>query len=477
MNLKTIMKHLTTGFTAGLRAGILTALTAFAFSASSQTLNVHLNDGSVTSFPVAEVDSVVVEPAEVAPIFIELADIKAASVQVTVDCPDPSVRYYFDFCTVSDYERYNHDIAAIIEGYIASQLKRYQGQLTISQLLEAMLDSGHCSERVSGLPALTSMVAYAMPVDESGKCYGKATTVEFKTLEPGNPADCTFEITASYITDDGCTVNIYPSDESVPYWYGVYPKDAYPGDFAMAASVTEAFRQSANEYGMDLKEFVSRICYMGNTQQIESGLDPETTFYIYAFPLTPEGENAGRMAKVQFTTGQQGLSDAEISLSYRYFDGNELIAKDPQTYAKYKDAIMVEARVNPNTTATHWVVGLAANDLSDATTYPDESTKQALLSGMGRVDLESMTFVARYGVATFLYFAADFAGSDGVLKRLPVDFTKEGASPVDELDAAPANRLRHRAAAEAFSLPAVKSAAAMRLTPRPASRFRALDLD
>lgn len=410
--------------------------------AAAQSLRLHLSDGSVVEYKYADVDSLVVDPYSHT-FTIDIDEIESTSAQVTVECDDPSVRYFFDLCTLSSFEQYNRNPAAIVEGFISLTLKKYP-QLTVDQILDPMLESGLVSEQISRLPADTEMICYCVAVNEDGKCYGTGAWKQFRTLPGGKPEDCTFTIEAEDVASDGCVVHIVPSDPSIAYWYGICARDEYPGDVAMVSSVKAAFAEYAQENGMSLTELVERIAYSGETRQIESGLQNGTPYYIYAYAMNATGGNAGQLTKVMFTTNEYDESDAMISLRYRYFDGDELYALDPAKYAKYQGAVMVEAEVTPNETAEHWVVALSSKDMTDPDVYPDESTKQALLQG-GSLDKSTMTYVARWGEATFLYFAADFYGIDGPLRRMLVNFTKEGASPAATVDSAPSRFAPRRA--------------------------------
>lgn len=415
----------------------LSAIAMLAPTAMSQTLHMHFSDGTVKSFDYSEVDSLVVEPADPYGHTFSIAvdDIQATAAVVTVSCSDPSVRYFFDLCTLESFESHHRSVEEIVEGYIELTLQKYP-QLTLEQLLDPLLETGYVTEKISRLPSDTDMVCYLVAVDDKGKCYGKSAYKQFRTLKGGDPADCTFTIEAQDICSDGCVVHIVPSDPSVAYWYGICARDEYPGDAAMIASVRSAIVEAAQENGMSVEELVNRIAYTDVTTQIESGLQNSTPYYIYAYALNNSGSAAGALTKTMFTTTEYDESDAMVSLKYRYFDGDKLYAKDPALYAKYQGAVMVEATVTPNETAEHWVVALAAKDMTDKDIYPDESTKQALLQG-GKLDTENMTYVARWGEATFLYFAADFYGIDGPLRRTLVNFTPENAMPIEALGSAP----------------------------------------
>lgn len=412
-------------------------------SLSAQMMRLHMKDGNVNEFKYSDVDSLVIVPADNSPKFdIEISDLGAARMTVTVACADPTVRYFFDLCTAAVYEKRKGDMAGLIHDYI-DEIRAQYPQLTLDQVLDAMLDSGVTSDVIRKLPADTDMYIYAMAVGDDGVCYGKPEVKAFHTLAAGNPADCTFEVTANNVTSDGCTVSIVPSDPSIAYWYGICAVAQYPGDFAITADVQQAVAELADANGMTVSDVVNRIAYSDDISQAESGLERSTPYYIYVYALNPDASAAGAVTKTRFTTTDYDLSNAAVSLSYRYFDGDALCKVDAERYAKYKGRVMVEARVTPNEEAAHWVVALGAKDMTDEVTYPDESTKSAVLQ-VGFTDRESMTFAADWGVATFLYFGADFAGVDGPLRRLKADFQPAGASPVAALESDASAKVKAR---------------------------------
>ena len=113
-----------------------------------------------------------------------------------------------------------------------------------------------------------------------------------------------------------------------------------------------------------------------------------------------------------------------------YFDGSELAEADAQ-WAKYAGKVVVETTVTPNDDAEHWVLALASGDLTDEVAYPEDQTKQAMLQA-GSFDVRTQQFVATWGKATFLAFAADAAGVDGALLRQAVEFDSSGVTPASE---------------------------------------------
>lgn len=410
------------------------ALWLCGFSLSAQTLQIHMSDGTVQTLNCADVDSIVMAPAaqEGPAMEISVEEVKASRAHIVVACDDPDVRYYFDVCTLEAYERNGCDAAAMVDNLVSQMRDRYP-QLSLEQILEGLLDSGTTDDVIRRLPSSTDMVCYVVPVDNQGHSYGTPAIARFRTLEAGNPADCTFDIKATGITTDGCTVEIIPSDESVKYWYGICARDNYPGDMAMALAVKAAFAEAASQNGWSVSELIDRISYTDEISEPESGLERDAEYYIFAYALNSDGSNASPLSKILFKTSAYDESEAAINLSYRYFDGDALYQLDPVAYEKYRDRVLVQYHVTPNELAAHWAVALGIGDMTDPDLYPDEATKNALLQ-VAALDAISKEVVARWGEATFVYFAADAAGIDGPLKRLKVNFTREGAQPVSQYE-------------------------------------------
>ena len=431
--------------------GIAFALLLGAQAMTAQTVRLHMKSGETLEYNCADVDSLTFIPAEKpSPKFqLEVSNIGIASATLSVTPDDNAVRYYYDVCTREQYDALSGGVEEIVTSYIEYLKGRYP-TLTMEQILGNTLSQGADSDQLTGLPAGTEFVFYAIAVDDEGKCYGEAATASFSTLPGGDPADCTFDVGYENLSSEALTVVVTPSDPSVRYWMGIVAVANFSGDYALTAQVQQEIADYASSTGMDVAELVQKVTFAGDIALEESGLTPETPYYIYVYAMNPDGSAAGAVTKKRFVTQTELPSDAAVSLSYRYFDGDALYETDPETYAGYQGKVLVQTRLTPNETATSWAIALAKGDLTDETLYPDEETKRAVLQA-GSINVESKTFKADWTTCTFLYFAADADGIDGVLKRLLVTFDKTNARPVSEIgiEALPA-----RLAAPAAMLPA-----------------------
>ena len=361
-----------------------------------------------------------------------VSDITSTTAHLKVIPSSNSIRYYFDVCTMSDFESVNGNVGVIIQQYI-DYLLAYNPALTMEDMLQIMLSQGPDEDGVSNLPAGTQMCFYAVAVNDEGQPYGEPAVVTFTTEEGGNAADCTFDMTISEIKGTTVFIEIVPSDPSVRYWYAVTPRDGYPGDIPLAVAVKQEAEAYAAQVGMTLEQVISGVTVCGPVAENWYDLEVDRGYYLYAFAMDAQGNAIGPVFKESFNTAETDISDAEVSLSYRYFDGDALYASDPVRFSKAAGRMILQIQAQPNFYASDWAVALAKGDYTDPTLFPDEATINALLaSGVAKYNQEISTFYADWSTCTVLGFAADYDGYNGKLVRILVEPTKEGASPVEE---------------------------------------------
>jgi len=401
--------------------------------AEAQTMHVNMRDGSTRSFATGDIEQITFTgTAQVneGPFEIEVSDITATTVNIKVVPEDPAVRYYFDVCSAPDYERYG--VKAIVEGYYEEIVKQYPG-VPLETLLAGSLSQGTDSDMISGLPADTELVCYAVEVNDEAKCVGEVSVVPFRTLKGGKPEDCTFDISYSGLSSTGLTVQVSPSDYSVRYWMGIYSVADWPGDMAIPIDVKSAIVEYAESVSRPVEDIVEGVSFYGELSMDESGLTPSTPYYIYVYAMDEHGDPAGKVFKQRFTTTDYDYSAAGVTLTYRYFDGTALKARYPEKFPTAEGKAVVQVVMTPNEITEHYIWALAVGDLSDEDLYPEEPTKQALMR-VGYTDIPAKTLFADWGDATFLYFGADGYGVDGKLFRTPVNIEASGARPVEEYE-------------------------------------------
>ena len=367
------------------------------------------------------------------------SELTATSVNLSVVPSSDTVGYYYDLCTDEVFQKNGGDINAIVELYL-NHIRMHNQDKPLEEVLKQELSWGPDKDVITGMPMDTEFHFYALAVNNQGQICSEPSHITFRTLPKGNPEQCTFDFEFASLTATSVNVTVKPSDLTIPYFTFYVPKDEFPGDYGLIASVEQSFVEFAQMQQMPIEQVVSQVTVIGEHNETFQDLEPNTAYYVYAFPINNKGQCEGGVSKKLFTTVEKGASDANITLDYKYFDGNELYESDPQLYARMKDKVLVQGTVTPNKSAEHWFLALAKGDLSDEKAYPDEANKDALAHG-GKKDILTMQFVVNgWETCTFLYFAIDEMGIDGVMNRDVVTFTKENASPISEVSKAAARR-------------------------------------
>lgn len=408
-----------------------------ALGASAQSFRIHRGlEVTETREPIAFSEHADADYIEVLGATFDLAvtDVTQTSCTLHVTPSNDAVRYYYDICTRETLDSEFHgDIAQLIEGYIGRLYAQYGQTFSLEEILDETLAIGPDYDELRGLPAGTEMAFYAMAVDDEGHCCGQPALSFFTTEPAGDPKDCTYNIEVSHIKSEACVISVQPSDASVAYWYGITPVSEWPGDYAMTTDVSDAIYEYAQAYGISIENVASRVVYRGDISMEESGLTPNTAYYAYVYAMdTTTGDAAGPVTKVRFETLDYDISDADISISYRIFDCDALAKEYPERFGpNVSGRAYMQVIVEPDDLCYNWVVALAKGDLSDDFTYPDETTKNAVLQG-GKISHAVNNFVCDWTTCTLLAFGVDAVGIDGPLHRIVITPSKDAMSPVTD---------------------------------------------
>ena len=389
---------------------------------------------SVVKLPVyVNVPEIPVPPAE--PITFELiySNVTTTVADLQVIPSDDTVGYYFDVCTEEDFNRVNGDVYYIVSEYM-EYLLDYYPTFSLSDVLAAMLSYGPDSDTVKGLPSGTTMCFYALAIDEQGKAASEPAVVKFTTAVAGDPSECTFDIEVSDIKGTTCLISILPSDPSVRYWFAVTPVEGYPGDIPMMVEVKNEAANYASEIGRSLEEVIAAVTLAGPVSDHWYDLQVDTQYYVYAFAMDEDGDYLGPCFKKAFKTAADDISDADLELDYRYFDGDALYEMDPVKYPGAQGRVLLQVKASPNAFAYDWAVCVGAGDMTDENSYPYDATINAILaSGAAKYNQSLQQFWVEWRPCTIFGFAADYDGLNGPLHRILVEPSKDGASPLDQL--------------------------------------------
>ncbi len=397
---------------------------------------IGLDDAGVCTTPAAA--ETFTTPERVVPeggFTLEVSDVTQTEATVSVRPDNDAMPYYFDVITAEDYRNCGGDLSVIMSELLAFLLENNPGR-QIEEITAALQSLGPDSDRIGNMPPATDFYAFAIGLGDDGVCLTEAAVQPFRTLDAGDPADCTFRIAVANNDSQSVLVEVTPSDNTVGYFTLVIDEADYAGDANLTARIRQSIEQVALEQGISVAQAVEAVCWRGISKELWDGLTPSTGYYALAYAMNADASAAGPLTRERFTTLGENVSAATCTIDCdKYFDGDALYALDPVRYANLAGRVYAPATARPSSDAAHWYIALVRGDLSDPVFYPDDATINALLQG-GTPDIREMNYVADWGEATLLAVAADEYYQFGAVFRRQITFSREGASPVSELETA-----------------------------------------
>lgn len=324
---------------------------------------------------------------------------------------------------------FTQDVKDIADATIIAKLETlYEGRLPMFVRSGDMVLDGE-----GGLQPNTDYTVVVFGYD-GGFATTPITRKSFKTLKGGLPADCTFEVTVDPLYAVRATINMLPSDSSIPYFCALMKKSDYVSDEKVTDQVRQSLINEAFANQASLAEMVKARSMRGK-KSITTSVEADTEYYVVLFAIAEDATPDGPVYKKEFKTRKDQVGNATVRIEAdKYYDGNALYEHDP---AKYRDALnlaYIPAKFYPSDEATHWYVQLYRDDLSDPADFSDQAAIIALTNKFGGLkDITENNFVAFWDKLTFLAVAEDEQGNFGPVTRLYFPVDKEGASPIEEI--------------------------------------------
>lgn len=387
---------------------------------------------------------------DIRPVLSFVLDCKNISISsAVISCTPSGVEGVPYFCNIIDeatLDKYEGNVADFCAGQLEAMQERYP-TLSLPDILAGMVDTEPIvEERVKNLPAGTGLVLFAITADaETGEAYGEPAIFRFETLPPGDSEDCIFSFEINKLSSHYISYNVIASDGSVRYWSALDEVERWPdagteeeNDIAMTRRVKGWFEEVVESEGISMSDLVNTICSRGDITDSDPELTPGKAYYMYAYAIDEQGNPAGPMFKERFETPLTDLSDADMTIEYKYFDASEAAAAHPDVrkYADYAAAglHLLQVKSVPNPYTYVWTVGVVKGDFTDVDKYPDTQTYNAVAqSGIAGKEITEFGIPMSDGQCTILNFAVDADSVFGPLHRTLVSLNAEGVSPVSEM--------------------------------------------
>lgn len=269
----------------------------------------------------------------------------------------------------------------------------------------------------------------------SGGYGGVPTTPLVKTsYRTGKPdiaaASCTFRFEVSGLKSRSAAVSIYPSGGQNMYAFDLIDEATYEQNKTKMNEYVANYTENSlwTWSGLDLMKGDGGYTYTKT-------LTPGTKYYVWAACIDEFGATASPVAiSAPFTTLPSVVSDAVATAAIeKYFDGDDLFARDPVTYALAKGKVYVPVAFNTNEVCPIWYGELYEEAIENPSSGFSDADLSAMLTKGG---VWCPVGFIRYCAwnTDHILLAVGVASDDntGPLYRQSVVFTKQGAAPISE---------------------------------------------
>ena len=266
----------------------IAAMLAFAF-VSCETPNVdEPNDEPNTEEPVKPESG---KPVVMEDFTVTLTSLHSGDVFLTIEPEDKDMTYWYQLQVKEDMPETDEEILASDMEYLQYIADYYGTSLT--QLLADNLLKGDLDWRYQYLEPNTEYVLYAYGMNISGEALTAVNQLTFKTTKV-EQLDCEFDIlVGDNITSNSFSITIIPSDDTVAYYYDVFPAWMYEeyclSDAAnIPAFMAEYIPALASENGVTVAYAVGAISNYGSIAHdftLEDGIEANSSYFVFAIGI------------------------------------------------------------------------------------------------------------------------------------------------------------------------------------------------
>ena len=297
----------------------IAAMLAFAF-VSCETPNVdEPNDEPNTEEPVKPESG---KPVVMEDFTVTLTSLHSGDVFLTIEPEDKDMTYWYQLQVKEDMPETDEEILASDMDYLQYIADYYGSSLT--QLLADNLLKGDLDWRYQYLEPNTEYVLYAYGMNISGEALTAVNQLTFKTTKV-EQLDCEFDIlVGDNITSNSFSITIIPSDDTVAYYYDVFPAWMYEeyclSDAAnIPAFMAEYIPALASENGVTVAYAVGALSNYGSIAHdftLEDGIEANSSYFVFAIGIGADGTTTTEAEVIEVKTAAPPVNTFEVSEGY-----------------------------------------------------------------------------------------------------------------------------------------------------------------
>jgi hypothetical protein len=275
-----------------------------------------------TDKPNKEVQPESGEPVVLEDFTVTLTALHSGDVFLNIEPENKEMTYWYSLQLPEDMPETDEEILAADLDYL-NYVADYYG-MSLTQLLNEELKSGDLEWRYVGLEPNTEYVLYMYGINIEGNALTSVNKLTFKTTKV-EQLDCTFDILpGDNITANSFSVTIIPSDDTVGYYYDVFPAWMYEeyclSDAAnIPAFMAEYIPALATENSVTVPYAVGAISNFGAITQdftLEDGIEPNSYYYVFAIGIGADGTTTTEASVIEVKTAAPATNTFEVTQGY-----------------------------------------------------------------------------------------------------------------------------------------------------------------
>ena len=268
-----------------------------------------------------------VKPEDGKPVVLEdftvtLTALHSGDVSLNIEPENKEMKYWYSLQLPEDMPETDEEILAADLDYL-KYVADYYG-MSLSELLSTELKAGDLEWRYQGLEANTEYVLYMYGISIEGNALTSVNKLTFKTTKVMQ-LDCTFDILpGDNITANSFSVTIIPSDETVGYYYDVFPAWMYEeyclSDAAnIPAFMAEYIPALATENNVTVPYAVGAMSNFGTIAHdftLDDGIEANTSYFVFAIGIGADGTATTEATVVEIKTAAPATNTFEVTQGY-----------------------------------------------------------------------------------------------------------------------------------------------------------------
>ena len=261
------------------------------------------------------------EPVVLEDFTVTLTALHAGDVFLSIEPKNPEMTYWYSLQIEENMPETDEEIIATDRSYF--EYIAQSNNMSLEKLLGDNLVKGEKTWMYNGLSPKTDYVFYLYGITADGTVQSSVNKIEFRTPSV-KQLDCTFDIlVGEEITANSFSITIVPSDDTVAYFYDIFPAWMYEeyclsDEANIPAFVAEYIPALASENGYDVATTVGLIsCYGPLTDDftLEDGIEPASTYYVYAVGIGADGTTTTEPQVVAVNTQRPPMNTFEVTMS------------------------------------------------------------------------------------------------------------------------------------------------------------------